>query len=99
MASLSVHLTCKEVWCTFILNGSVLTVTGVFATEEHAVKECSQYEGVACLPVGERFPAFINELPKAYAPHSGVRWEESPMFYIQQRAKQVVREFFLRPVE
>lgn len=88
----------REIWTTFSLINGIMTITGLFETEQQAVKECSIVEAVAAVPVGDHLPSFINELSKAYAPHSGVAWEQSPMFQIHRRAESVVKQFFEKPV-
>lgn len=95
MAALKVKMSLpNEVWCTFVLDMPILVPTGLYVSEGHALKNCAPHEGIAALPLGDRFPMFMNELKKAYAPHSGVKWEETLGFLVQKRAKNIIDEFF-----
>lgn len=86
----------KSVWATFVLINNKLAPTGMFATESDALAQCHPTEGVVEFPIGEKFPTYVSELPKCYWPHRH-RWEDSQLFHIQQRAANVVREFFAKP--
>lgn len=83
----------KTVWCTFVLVNNALAPTAIYFSESDALKACSRAEGIAEIPVGQKLPQYVSELPKCYVPHQET-WEGSRNYWIRQNASYVVKSFF-----